>query len=424
MNMRNYKPQLLTDIEDIDDFGQLPDIQAKSISKKLDHLSIYDQRIDELFDAIEQHENIDVSKLANIIEAINTHPLRYRNRVCPKTLDELKYYLRKGLEIFGLTGNFNWINTSQITDMTSLFGLFIDFNGDISLWDVSNVTSMRSTFSYCSSFNRDISMWDVSNVTDMSFMFYSAINFNQDISSWNTSKCTNMRSMFSCAYSFNSPLKSWDVSNVTSMRCMFYEAEAFNQPIGGWDVSSVNDMKLMFYHADEFNQPIGDWDVSNVTDFSGMFAYAKNFNQPLDKWRLNSAKVCYAMFKNAESFNQNINDWELNNDDVNMNSMFAQTPVFNQPLDKWFTKVNKLNYELLMDMFNNAAAFDQNISNWPVDILSKITDITPNIVSTIHQHLIRIFLKCPISEQNKPLKIRECLTLLQNVWDIVNNRKI
>lgn len=419
MNMRNYKPQLLTDI---DDFGQLSDIQTKTMSKKLDHLSMYDQQIDELFDAIEQHENIDVNKLANIIEAINTHPLRYRNRVCPKTLDELKYYLREGLEIFGLNGNFNWINTSQITDMTSLFGLFINFNGDISLWDVSNVTSMRSTFSYCSSFNRDISMWDVSNVTDMSFMFYSAINFNQDISSWNTSKCTNMRSMFSCAYSFNSPLNSWDVSNVTSLSRMFSNTK-FNQDISKWDVSNVTCVEYMF-NSTPFNYNINSWDVSNVTDFSGMFAYAKNFNQPLDKWRLNSAKVCYAMFKNAESFNQNINDWELNNDDVNMNSMFAQTPAFNQPLDKWFTKVNKLNYELLMDMFNNASAFDQNISNWPVDILSKITDITPNIVSTIHQHLIRIFLKCPISEQNKPLKIRECLTLLQNVWDVVNNRKI
>ena len=421
--MRNYKTQLLTDI-DIDDFDQPSNIniQTKSISKKLDHLAVYDQKVDELFDAIEHHKDIDVSKLDNIIEVINTHPLRYRNRVCPNTTEELKYYLREGITIFGLRGNFNWINTSKITDMAALFGLFINFNGDISLWDVSNVTSMRSTFSYCSSFNRDISMWDVSNVTDMSFMFYSAINFNQDISSWNTSKCIDMRSMFSCAYSFNSPLHSWDVSNVTSLSRMFSNSK-FDQDISKWDVSKVTCVEYMF-NGTPFNHNINSWDVSNVVDFSGMFAYAKNFNQPLDKWRLNSAKVCYAMFKNAESFNQNINDWELNVDDINMSSMFAQTKTFNQPLDKWFTKVNKLNYELLMDMFNNAAAFDQNISNWPVDILSKITDITPNIVSTIHQHLIRIFLKCPISEQNKPLKIRECLTLLQNVWDVVNNRKI
>lgn len=139
---------------------------------------MYDQKIDELFYAIEHHEGIDLSKLANIVEIINSHPVRYRNRICPKTTEELKYYLREGITIFGIDGNFNWINTSQITDMNTLFSLFADFNGDVSLWDVSNVTSMRSTFAYCSIFNRDISLWDVSNVTDMSFMFYSAINFN------------------------------------------------------------------------------------------------------------------------------------------------------------------------------------------------------------------------------------------------------
>jgi len=144
----------------------------------LDNLAVYDQKIDELFYAIENHEVIDLSKLDNIVEIINSHPVRYRNRICPKTIDDLKYYLREGITIFGLNGNFNWINTSKITDMTSLFGLFINFNGDISLWDVSNVTTMCSMFAYCSRFNRDISLWDVSNVTDMSFMFYSAINFN------------------------------------------------------------------------------------------------------------------------------------------------------------------------------------------------------------------------------------------------------
>ena len=66
--MRKYNPQLLTDI---DDFDQLSDIQTKSMSKKLDRLTMYDQKIDELFDAIEHHENIDVSKLNNIIKVIN-----------------------------------------------------------------------------------------------------------------------------------------------------------------------------------------------------------------------------------------------------------------------------------------------------------------------------------------------------------------
>ena len=39
---------------------------------------------------------------------------------------------------------------------------FVEFNQDISSWDVSNVTDMRGMFER-SSFNQDISSWDVSS---------------------------------------------------------------------------------------------------------------------------------------------------------------------------------------------------------------------------------------------------------------------
>ena len=38
-----------------------------------------------------------------------------------------------------------------------------------------------------------ISLWDTSNVTNMSSMFDGATNFNQDIGNWNTSNVTNMK---------------------------------------------------------------------------------------------------------------------------------------------------------------------------------------------------------------------------------------
>ena len=40
--------------------------------------------------------------------------------------------------------------------MTDVF-YELDFNGDISQWDVSNVTDMRYMFYECQSFNQDIS---------------------------------------------------------------------------------------------------------------------------------------------------------------------------------------------------------------------------------------------------------------------------
>ena len=106
--------------------------------------------------------------------------------------------------------------TTLITDMSDLFinapatslpfrPLYVEFNPDISSWDVSNVTNMSNMFGtkgyseaqnrdnyYEVYFNQDISKWDVSKVTNMSGMFNNAIDFNQDIGSWDVSMVSNM----------------------------------------------------------------------------------------------------------------------------------------------------------------------------------------------------------------------------------------
>ena len=68
----------------------------------------------------------------------------------------------------------NW-DTSGVTTMSSLFAVdfnigefnFVDFNEDISGWDVSNVIDMNGMFNFASAFNQNISSWDTSNVIDM-----------------------------------------------------------------------------------------------------------------------------------------------------------------------------------------------------------------------------------------------------------------
>ena len=66
------------------------------------------------------------------------------------------------IQVLGDKANLNWISTSNVTDMNSMF-YNSKFNGDISGWDVSSVTDMESMFRLCV-FNGDISGWDVSNV--------------------------------------------------------------------------------------------------------------------------------------------------------------------------------------------------------------------------------------------------------------------
>lgn len=76
-------------------------------------------------------------------------------------------------------------------------------------------------------FNHPINSWDTSNVTNMSSMFFSSRAFNQPINIWDTSKVTNkvtnMPDMFNNAVAFIQPLNSWNTSNITDMQQMFCE---------------------------------------------------------------------------------------------------------------------------------------------------------------------------------------------------------
>ena len=83
---------------------------------------------------------------------------------------ELKDLIDYFIEQFGNECNLNWIDVSNVTDMSFMF-YASKFTGDISQWNVSNVINMASMF-YKSVFNGDISNWDVSNVTDKCKMFF------------------------------------------------------------------------------------------------------------------------------------------------------------------------------------------------------------------------------------------------------------
>ena len=92
----------------------------------------------------------------------------------PKTRDELIELINELIEERGNDANLNDIDTSEITDMNSLFDRS-EFNGDISNWNVSNVKDMFCMF-YRSEFtgeNGDISKWNVSNAkNNMYYMYY------------------------------------------------------------------------------------------------------------------------------------------------------------------------------------------------------------------------------------------------------------
>ena len=135
----------------------------------------------------------------------------------PKNKKELMEIIREIIAEKGPNCDLNFIDVSNITDMSYLFWK-TKFDGDISKWDTSNVTNMCGMFQKCS-FNGDISKWNVSNVKNMAAMF-----------------------MFS---EFNGDISGWDVSNVESMGWMFTKCP-FNQDISKWNVRKVKGIKEMF----------------------------------------------------------------------------------------------------------------------------------------------------------------------------------
>ena len=137
--------------------------------------------------------------MKNLSQYIQEKLIIKKNRVnykyFPKTKEELREIIEQRIEQEGNEVNLNDIDVSKITDMSELF-MDLDFNGDISSWDVSNVTNMLGMFWDCKSFNQDLSSWDVSNVTNMLGMFWDCKSFNLDISNWDVSNVKDYDNIF------------------------------------------------------------------------------------------------------------------------------------------------------------------------------------------------------------------------------------
>ena len=271
-------------------------------------------------------------------------------------------------------------DTSNVTNMDSMFSGAVLFDQPIGIWDTSKVTSMIKTFYTARNFNQPLDGWDTGEVTDMTKMFNGAGEFKQNINTWNTSKVTKMNYLFAGADEFNQPLNSWDTSSVTEMKGMFQTAYKFNQPINNWNVSIVTDMSYMFYFASKFDQPLNNWNVSNVTTMEFMFgrpnnfslAGANDFNQDIGDWDVGKVANFRAMFRNS-LFNQDLSEWDVSSA-TNMAQMFDRTEQFNNggaSLSCWDTS-SATNMEWMF----YRTLINQDLSNWCVASVTAPDPIT------------------------------------------------
>ena len=188
-NKKDIHENTLNILSDIDTtFDEDVVIPHKNINNSID---VFELAQHEFIQAVEHNMQYLMQKskhkqVSNIYVNIFNNPEnfeRFKGIIQANTKNELKDLIKIGIILLGNDGNFNWIDTSKITDMSGLFSSNSKFNGDISLWNVSNVTDMSYMF-YESNFNGNLYNWDVSNVKNMQFMFCKNLRFNTDISRW------------------------------------------------------------------------------------------------------------------------------------------------------------------------------------------------------------------------------------------------
>ena len=196
---------------------------------------------------IREEDLIDIVGLdVEIVSFTDNNGKFHKKGYKPKDKDTLKELLKRMIKIRGDEGDFNDIDTSDITSMESLFQFNETFNGDITGWSVSKVTDMSYMFHYAESFNQPIGNWDVSSVIDTNNMFSYATSFNQNISKWKFLKVIDMYGMFSGATSFNQPIGNWEFPNVENMEYMFCNATSFNQDLSKWDLKGKKKTKIFY----------------------------------------------------------------------------------------------------------------------------------------------------------------------------------
>ncbi len=261
----------------------------------------------------------------------------------------------------------------EILDWGNFAGTSIAFVGSALLVKVPNyipptITNMRNMFANTSSFNQDISMWDVSNVTNMDGMFTTALNFDQDLSSW----CVPLITSEPADFSFDSPLQEqhkpvwgtcpgdstmkfkagngvvgvhyfpvgtlveWGdstssvVVNSPTGVTKTYPAGTFQGKIHINHDNPYTNLSATLYGDGllEVND-FGDFDHSGIS-----FAPSPNLVQvPLHLPA--SITIASTMFNGCTLFNSHhVVNWDVSNITL-MNSMFNNTPSFNQDLSGW-----------------------------------------------------------------------------------------
>jgi len=121
-----------------------------------------------------------------------------------------------------------------------------------------------------------------------------------------TTLCTDFNKLFS-SISLNPDIRHFDTSNVLNFFQLARFNTLFNPELKYLDVSKVITFTEAF-RLSGFNQPINDWNMISASNTRDMFKQTQ-FNQPLNNWDVSNVTNMDRMFDNAGAFEQDISNW-------------------------------------------------------------------------------------------------------------------
>ena len=238
---------ILSDIDtDLNDIGD--DIPTKSVNNKM--LDPRTKMKQELQNVIFNDVDMD-DELKNKLNDPKNFKM-FRNLIPVLSKSELVNIIKKSIDKIGISGNYNWIDTSGVDDMSWIFSndsTFTHnigyFNGDISLWDMSNV-KIANGMCCDSALTCDVSKWDVSNLREAAYMFaYTPVNF--DVSKWNVSKLVNGYRMLYYTKT-KCDVSHWDTSSLKKYKDMFAGTHIDQKCVDNWDIPNKHELFIAPYY--------------------------------------------------------------------------------------------------------------------------------------------------------------------------------
>ena len=163
------------------------------------------------------------------------------------------------------------IDTSNVTNMKSMFTNSAATTIDLSSFNTSKVTNMSNMFANSAATTLDLSSFNTSNVTDMNSMFTNSAATTIDLSSFNTSKVNNMYSMFYGSKATTLDLSNFDASNVTNVYMMFANSAATTIDLSNFDTSKATSTISMFENSKVTTLDIRSFNFTNITNYNNMF---------------------------------------------------------------------------------------------------------------------------------------------------------